>query len=171
MTSGVYVIGAPNGEQYVGSSKNVERRFGQHKTQLSQGIHPNPTLRNWAQEFGVDKLSFDLILACDEAELWANEQKLIDERKPSANQRNIVGTKGGEDCIKTAFRCPPVLYAKIVKAAEDERMSINSLIVSRLQKAKDDEEHGIAGKISLSSESVDKIVAIFMSALADAKSA
>lgn len=164
MTSGVYTISAPNGEQYVGSSKNVERRFSQHKTQLSTGIHPNPKLRSWAQEFGVDRLAFDLVLACDEADLWINEQNVIDNRRPSANQRNIVGTKGGEDCIKTAFRCPPGLYSQIVTQALENRMSINSYIVSILQEAADND---FVPKAKLSESALSEIEQIVRKVLSE----
>jgi hypothetical protein len=166
MTSGVYTITAPDGRQYVGSSKNIEKRWSQHRAQLVGGIHPNPNLRDSASTFGAESLVFQIVLICVEDDLLLYEQRVIDDLRPVCNLRNIVGTKGGEtDVIKTAFRCPPELYARIADKAKKERMSINSFIVKLLQDTKDSRASGVPHEINLSPESIDKIVAACLEAL------
>jgi group I intron endonuclease len=93
MTSGVYTITAPDGRQYVGSSRNIEKRWGQHRAQLASGVHHNPNLRNLASEFGAERLTFRIVLICIEDDLLLYEQRVIDELQPACNLRNIVGTR------------------------------------------------------------------------------
>jgi hypothetical protein len=71
--------------------------------------------------------------------------------------------------IKTAWRCPPELYAQIVEKAKESRMSVNSFVVKLLQEAKDSRWDGRSREINLSPQSIDKIVAIFLEALEENK--
>ncbi len=78
MTIGVYVIIAPSGRRYVGSSVNVEKRWSAHRVALRSGAHHCVALQRAANKYGVDSLQFALIETCDRAELLVREQHHID---------------------------------------------------------------------------------------------
>lgn len=86
MTSGVYQIkNLTNGKIYIGSSKNIELRFNQHK----KSVYKLPLYADMA-ELGLEAFEFSILEElpdADTAELHKEEQKYIDALKPFYNSR------------------------------------------------------------------------------------
>lgn len=62
MKSGIYKItNLVNGKFYIGSSKNIEERWDNHKQYLRGKYHINPKLQNAWDFYGEDKFQFDVI--------------------------------------------------------------------------------------------------------------
>lgn len=67
MTSGIYLIAnQENGKVYIGSSKDIERRFKEHKKALKSGTHHNKHLQRSYTISGPDKFSYSIIYRCEE---------------------------------------------------------------------------------------------------------
>jgi hypothetical protein len=83
MTSGVYAItNLKTSEVYIGSSKNVESRFYNHKSALNAGRHHSCKLQQDWDEYGKSSFSFDLLQEVIELiDLAEIEQRLIHEYK------------------------------------------------------------------------------------------
>ena len=65
MTSGVYqILNTENGKCYVGSSKKIEDRWGQHRAMLSKGTHHNQKLRNSVGKHGMGVFEFVILEEC-----------------------------------------------------------------------------------------------------------
>jgi group I intron endonuclease len=91
MKSGIYKIESPSGNFYVGSSKNIEKRWREHTRDLNRGRHHNTALQRAADCYGIERIKFCIIEECDESNLIAREQHHIDSLKPKYNIAKIAG--------------------------------------------------------------------------------
>lgn len=79
MTIGVYLIrNTVNGKVYVGSSSNVEKRFGDHKRHLRRGAHTSCHLQEAWKLYGEESFVFTLKMECEENRLLEVEQEYMD---------------------------------------------------------------------------------------------
>ena len=91
-TSGVYKItNTITGDFYVGSSKNVKRRWAEHKKPSVWKKYPNSTMYLDMQKYGTDKFVFQVIEEAEIGQLKVAEQYFIETLKPTYNQMNAKG--------------------------------------------------------------------------------
>lgn len=89
---GVYKItNTITGDFYIGSSKNVKRRWAKHKCQTTWNEHPNSLLYKDMQKYGVDKFSFEIIEEVEVDSLKEKEQQFIETLKPTYNNYRAKG--------------------------------------------------------------------------------
>jgi len=105
MKSGIYKItNVVNGKFYIGSSKEIEKRWDDHKQYLRGGYHINPKLQHAWDFYGEDKFVFDVIeeVQPDEKLLLEREQYHLDLWKPYHRTigYNICETSFGGDTLK-----------------------------------------------------------------------
>ena len=82
MSCGVYAItNEINGKRYVGSAKNIKRRFAEHKRDLNGQKHHNIVLQRSWNKYGEQSFSFDMIEECDEERRIEREQWYLDNEK------------------------------------------------------------------------------------------
>ena len=88
--SGVYKItNTITGEFYIGSSRDVKRRWNEHKKSSVWKKHPNNRMYHDIQKYGVDKFNFEIIE--ETTELKQREQYWMDLLKPKYNNYNAKG--------------------------------------------------------------------------------
>lgn len=87
MTSGIYKLYFKQNPThfYIGSSKNINQRFKEHRNQLSKGTHDNPILNKAFKKYGFENLISEFIEECNIDSLRQVEQKYIDTLKPHYN--------------------------------------------------------------------------------------
>lgn len=88
LISGIYqIINLVNGNRYIGSSKDILKRKGEHFNLLRRGKHENNHLQNACDKFGIENLSFSVIEYCesDKETLLLREQYYMDTLKPEYN--------------------------------------------------------------------------------------
>lgn len=79
--SGVYKItNITNGKFYIGSSKDIEQRFDEHKKKLKSNAHINPILQNSWNYYGEDKFKFEILEECEN--YYEREQYYLDTFQP-----------------------------------------------------------------------------------------
>jgi group I intron endonuclease len=79
--SGVYIItNTVDDRTYIGSAKKLWQRYRQHMSHLNSGRHCNIKLQRFASKYGIDKLKFSLIEACDISALIDREQFWLDNK-------------------------------------------------------------------------------------------
>lgn len=72
MTTGVYKItNLVNGKVYIGASKDIERRWREHKRRVSSPIHSD------LEALGVENFKFETLLECPETMLAQWERDMI----------------------------------------------------------------------------------------------
>ena len=90
--SGVYKItNTVTGEFYIGSSKDVERRWGEHKSPSRWNEHQNSPLYQDMQKYGVENFRFQILAPVMGKHLKQVEQEFIETLKPTYNNYNAKG--------------------------------------------------------------------------------
>ena len=130
MSCGVYKItNKLTGECYIGSSKNIEKRFKQHKQPGYWKKQPNNPLYKAFQEYGLADFNFDILEESSDDNLKGLEDKYIRELIPAYNHNraynpeHILSDKQKQRHLETSLR-----YAENHKddPAEKERRNKNS---------------------------------------------
>ncbi len=90
--SGVYKIeNIITGDFYIGSSKNVKRRWTAHKSPSKWSECPNSPLYQDMQKYGVDKFDFQILENMEPERLKKKEQEFIETLNPTYNNINAKG--------------------------------------------------------------------------------
>jgi group I intron endonuclease len=86
---GVYKItNSITNEFYIGSSKNVQKRWRNHRSPSTWNHQPNSRLYSDMKQYGRDKFIFEIVEeVADIAELKSREQYYIELYQPVYNQR------------------------------------------------------------------------------------
>ena len=88
--AGVYSItNNVTGDLYVGSSKNIKKRWVDHKCPSVHKQHPNSKLYKDMAEFGLDNFKFEVLEKT--ADLKKREQYWIEKLSPTYNDRYADG--------------------------------------------------------------------------------
>ena len=76
---------------YIGSSKDVKRRWAQHKCKYTWNKCPSNQMYIDMQKFGLDKFVFEILEEVEEDKLKEKEQKFIETLKPNYNSNRANG--------------------------------------------------------------------------------
>ena len=76
---------------YIGSSKDVKKRWADHKKPSTWKRFPNNPMYLDMQKYGVEKFDFEILEEVEEGSLKEKEQKFIETLKPTYNDRNADG--------------------------------------------------------------------------------
>ena len=92
MTIGIYrITNIKNGKYYIGSSKNIEQRWMQHKYLLNNEKHHSYKLQRDWKEFKEDSFKFEILdVLEDEKQLKEYEQYWLDTLEPYKTGYNIL---------------------------------------------------------------------------------
>ena len=117
---GIYKItNTVTGDFYIGSSKNVKRRWASHKWPSIWDKYPNKQLYQDMQRYGVDKFEFEVLEVVEPEKLKEAEQKFIETLKPAYNNRNANGLNI-ERCKEAQKK-----YQKSDKGKESQKKAVN----------------------------------------------
>jgi len=100
MKSGIYKItNVKNGKFYIGSAKDIDRRWWEHKNDLKKNKHKNPKLQHAWDFYGENSFEFIILENVIECELFKREQFYLDMFKPYMRDigYNITPTTSGGD--------------------------------------------------------------------------
>lgn len=90
MRSGVYKITCvPTGKFYVGSSRDVPRRWKYHRDRLGKGLHNNPHLQRSWKKYGADSFVFSVLEYAGLENLIVREQHYIDQAFAAGRTFNV----------------------------------------------------------------------------------
>ena len=89
---GIYkIMNTVTGDFYIGSSKNIKRRWESHKWSSTWKKYPNKQLYQDMQKYGVDKFVFEVLEEVEPEELKETEQQFIEKLQPTYNNYNANG--------------------------------------------------------------------------------
>ena len=89
---GIYKItNTVTGDFYIGSSKNVKKRWTAHKSPSRWNEHPNCPMYLDFQKYGIDKFEFQVLAEVEANKLKETEQEFIETLKPTYNSCNAKG--------------------------------------------------------------------------------
>jgi group I intron endonuclease len=96
MITGIYTItNTKNNRFYLGSSQNIQKRWGSHKYNLLRNQHHSRYLQSAWNKYGEDSFSFDVIKTCKVDELLQFEQIFLDFSCPHYNILKVAGSPRG----------------------------------------------------------------------------
>ena len=89
---GIYKItNTITGDFYIGSSKDIKRRWKEHEWPSAWKRCPNNPMYQDMKNYGTDKFEFQVIEEVEESFLKEKEQQFIEILKPSYNNINAKG--------------------------------------------------------------------------------
>jgi len=90
--AGVYYIKSrASGNMYVGSAKNMKRRWVKHLTELRSGTHHSTQLKRVVARRGLDDLEFGVMLVCAPEQALMYEQIVLTNAQPRYNSAKVAG--------------------------------------------------------------------------------
>lgn len=97
---GVYkIVNTINGKIYIGSSKDIDRRWSEHIRALELNAHANPHLQNAWNKYGSKSFEFEIVEQCDEKHQYEREQYYIDLYRPFQDKGYNIVQKISNDLI------------------------------------------------------------------------
>jgi len=124
MKTGIYKIEC-NGKYYIGSSKNINKRWLRHINDLKNNKHVNIHLQRVFNKYGIEKFNFSIIEECNVETLLIREQYYLDLNKNGFNigknasgGDNLTNNPNKEDII---LKIKNTVNSKIVNMSDEER--------------------------------------------------
>ena len=89
---GIYKItNTVTNDFYIGSSKDIKRRWAEHKCPSRWNDNPNSPLYLDMRKYGIENFVFEVIEEVEESFLKEKEQKFIETLKPTYNNNRAKG--------------------------------------------------------------------------------
>lgn len=129
---GVYCIeNKINQKKYIGMSRDIKRRWAEHKTELNSHKHINSYLQSAWDKYGKENFVFYIVELCSEKSLSMRECFYIQFYKTMSHECGYNLTIGGEDtsigkpvvCLRSG-----VVYNFVDEAAKDANICVVTMI-------------------------------------------
>ena len=89
---GIYrITNTITGDFYIGSSKDVKKRWAEHKCKSKWNENPNSPLYQDMQKYGVENFVFEVLEVVEADKLKEKEQQFIEQYNPTYNSCNAKG--------------------------------------------------------------------------------
>ena len=149
---GIYkIVNSINNKIYVGSAKNIKKRWSAHKSDLNKNKHHNKHLQNAWNKYGINVFIFEIIeVLTDVSLLITKEQYYIDILNPIYNHCPIAG-----NCLGRIHSEETKQKMKLKKVSEENKKKISEFMKNRpvkestKQKAKERMIDNNYGKIKI----------------------
>lgn len=150
MSCGIYKItNLLNNHAYIGESKNIERRWAEHRAMKYRA-----SIYDAFQKYGIDNFSFEIIEECSEEKLCEREKYWIEYYDTYHNGYNM--TQGGEGGPMSGLRIPVVqydlngnfiaIYESILEAEKQLQIKPKTSNITRVCKGEAYESNGFQWK-------------------------
>jgi group I intron endonuclease len=94
--TGIYVITNDiDARVYIGSATSFKQRYAVHKKKITHNEGCNPKLKNFANKYGIEHLTFSAVHACEKDELLKVEQLYLDIFQPFDDNGFNIARKAG----------------------------------------------------------------------------
>jgi len=94
--TGIYVITNDiDARVYIGSATSFKQRYAVHKKKITHNEGCNPKLKNFANKYGIEHLTFSAVHACEKEDLLKVEQLYLDIFQPFDDNGFNIARKAG----------------------------------------------------------------------------
>lgn len=145
------IVNSINNKIYVGSAKNIKKRWSAHKSDLNKNKHHNKHLQNAWNKYGINVFIFEIIEELTDVSLLIiKEQYYIDTLNPIYNHCPIAG-----NCLGRIHSEETKQKMKLKKVSEENKKKISEFMKNRpvkestKQKAKERMIDNNYGKIKI----------------------
>lgn len=125
--SGIYkIINIETKDFYVGSSKNILKRWWKHKYELNKNIHHSIILQRAWNKYGSKSFKFEIIEECDPNILLIKEQVYLDDNptynvgKIACGGDNLTNNPNRDNIIKNMSK---IMIQRFKNMSDDEKKS------------------------------------------------
>lgn len=121
---GIYCIeNVVNNKKYIGLSRDIRRRWNEHKSDLRNNHHANIYLQREWNLYNEESFKFDIVELCDPFIICDRERYYISEYHTLSHENGYNLTSGGEDASTTGKKVIHLLsgciYDSVHAAARD----------------------------------------------------
>ena len=117
---GIYCIeNTIDNKKYIGLSRDIRRRWNEHKSELRNNKHENIYLQRAWNKYGEDAFSFNVIELCDPFVICDRERYYIAEYHTLSHENGYNLTSGGENSPTTSRKVIHLLSGKIYNSVRD----------------------------------------------------
>ena len=129
---GIYCIeNVINNKKYIGLSRDIYRRWLEHRSELNRGTHVNQYLQHSWNFYGEDVFKFYIVELCKPENLSDKERYYIDTYNTLSHQNGYNLTAGGENtargkcviCLNSG-----VIYNSVKDAAQNNEVADITMI-------------------------------------------
>ena len=111
---GIYCIeNTLNGKRYIGLSRDIRRRWNEHKSDLRNNNHVNTYLQSAWNLYGEESFKFSILEICDPIEVCDKERYYIEKYHTLSHENGYNLTSGGECNATTSKKVIHLLSGKI----------------------------------------------------------
>ena len=126
--SAVYkIVNTVTGDFYVGSSKNVNERWMQHKWPSAWKQHPNSSMYLDMQKYGLKNFRFQILAPVMEEHLKQVEQEFIETLHPTYNNYTAKGID--VERLKGTHRKSQKKYWSQLCSYNGEELTLRALVL------------------------------------------
>ena len=123
---GIYCINnTANNKKYIGLSRDIRRRWNEHKSDLRNNKHNNIYLQREWNIYGEDVFEFIIVELCDPSKICEREQYYIVEYHTLSHESGYNFTNGGECCATTSKKVIHLLSGKIYDSIREAAQNNN----------------------------------------------
>jgi len=111
---GIYCIeNLANNKKYIGLSRDIRRRWNEHRSDLRNNNHANPYLQSAWNLYGEDAFEFSIVELCDPLDICEKECYYIEKYHTLSHKNGYNLTIGGECTSTTNKKVIHLLSRKI----------------------------------------------------------
>ena len=122
--SGVYkIVNTITADFYIGSSKDIKRRWANHKCLSKWEEHPNNPMYQDMKRYGLDYFDFQILEEVEIGQLKEAEQQFIEKMHPTYNSNRAKGLD--VERLKESNRKASRKYQKSAKYKETRKKANN----------------------------------------------
>lgn len=85
-----YIINKVENKKYIGCSRNIEKRFSEHRKMLNEGVHHSYKLQKAFNEYNESNFEFKIVEQCDIKNLFVLEAQYIIKEDSIKNGYNVA---------------------------------------------------------------------------------
>lgn len=124
---GIYCIeNVVDNKKYIGLSRDIRRRWNEHKSELRNNCHGNIYLQRAWNIYGEESFRFDIVELCDPSIICDKERYYISEYHTLSHENGYNLTSGGEyavtKCKKVIHLLSGKIYDSVRVAAQDNNI-------------------------------------------------
>lgn len=117
---GIYCIrNSVNNKLYIGLSRDIRRRWNEHRSDLRNNNHNNVYLQREWNIYKENSFEFNIIELCDPSEICEREKYYISEYHTLSHENGYNFTSGGECITTTNKNVIHLLSGKIYNSVRD----------------------------------------------------
>jgi group I intron endonuclease len=131
-SSGIYrIFNKVTRDFYIGSSKNILRRFYQHNSGIRRKNHFNKAINKHLQEQNPEDFEFEILEYCEPFELKEREGKYFEAYNPTYNRNNAYSSTN-KTHHRISMEMKINLFEELQKICTKRKLSITSYITRSL---------------------------------------